>query len=766
MVDDPDLVHFIQLIWVEDQSGSFNLSGNLVSMRHLSPAEAAPATMYFEIPVGTTSLRAFELCNLHGLYRSPAVAVTTGQTTSLAPAACSVQQCVEGTSVSNCQAFASELLRRQEGQPKTDPSGKHTPFLVLNGTTATIVVGIGGTPGNEGGLIHPMTPSDDKDFAHWISHIYAVDDLGNLVAMCELLPTDPVPASCTFEVPEDIPFLRPYEFCNVHGLYIGDLVQVSSANASAERNCVKRECTASQPSLGPEPIRSEAVDALIQQQQDTANRISSINMCLQHKAIYYIAKSAVGADLQEDIDRLTQEGDAESDVARRVETFPGLFAKLNALGGRWVARDVVEEHTLQDANGPAPNIRLDLVNEAETRFAQTTLWRGNETYAEGVNQPVIAVSEDLLIIDAAFGMDWGYSTYRSLGPHYTIFYSLDFVQQFVNVSLCAKTLGWLGMGWLRPDRDAGSPLMQNTDMVVAYVKDGQGAVEDRFARWFEEPLKDELLAGQRSDDVGNPLNGANDLELIPGVLGRSGQEWCPDDACNPGFTLVQFRRRFLTEDVSDIVLPVKASKIGIIFSFAKTDPFESYLEQHLPTSTGYIDIPWNLVCDPGFFFDITVTDCKPCEKGFFRPANTSVFTCLRAPPGTFQSPVPRRNETGQASAKPCKKGFTTFTAGATEEFACVCPGPSLTVPRGRYHVDVCDGAPRQDARGVLKTCAQLGNCLECPEGMICEGARDIAALDDSAVNARIAAFCASYAYADTEARAPCAWVVAKFSDSQ
>ncbi|CAE7719599.1 unnamed protein product [Symbiodinium pilosum] len=145
-----------------------------------------------------------------------------------------------------------------------------------------------------------------------------------------------------------------------------------------------------------------------------------------------------------------------------------------------------------------------------------------------------------------------------------------------------------------------------------------------------------MLSGQRSDDLGNPLNGQNDLELIPGALGRSGKEWCPDDKCDPGFSLVQFRRKFFTEDASDIVLPVKASKIGIIFSFAKSDPFETYLEQHFPTSTGYIDIAWNLVCDPGFFFDITVTDCKPCERGFFRPANTSVFTCLRAPPGTFQ----------------------------------------------------------------------------------------------------------------------------------
>eukprot|EP00439_Symbiodinium_sp_Y106_P069001 s413_g11.t2 len=514
---------------------------------------------------------------------------------------------------------------------------------------------------------------------------------------------------------------------------------VSSANASAERNCIKRECTASQP-------------------------ISSINMCLQHKALYYVAKSVIDEDLQADIDRLTEEGDAESDITRRIDTFPELFAKLNALGGRWAARLQVLRR-IEDANGTQPSLRLDLINEAETRFKQTVLGRGNETFAEGINQPIVDFSEDLLIIDATFGMDWGYTTYRALGPHYTIFYSLDFVQQYVNVSLCCKTLGWMGMGWLDPAR-AGGPLMQDTDMVVAYVKDGQAGIEDRFARWIEEPLKD-------------------------GVLGTSGKEWCPDDACNPGFSLVQFRRKFMTEDISDIVLPVKASKIGIIFSFAKTDPFESYLEQHLPTSTGYIDIAWNLVCDPGLYFDITVTEPRqPAPAVVFGcgvwsyevvlrqqagktwvvkgsrtitgvsmplqvqlSASNYVMICVKNKKGDVTCPdVDKGNETGQANAKPCKRGFTTFTAGATQEFACVCPGPSLTVPSGRYHVDTCGGTPRTDARGALRACAQLGDCVECPEGMMCEGARDVTNASEPAVRERIAAFCSSYAFADTEDR--------------
>lgn len=106
--------------------------------------------------------------------------------------------------MSACQAFTGELLRRAENSPKDDPTGKHKPFLTLSGTQATIVVGIGATPGNEGGLIHPMEASNDQDLVHWISHIYALDDLGNLVALCELLPTHPVPASCSFEVPQGV----------------------------------------------------------------------------------------------------------------------------------------------------------------------------------------------------------------------------------------------------------------------------------------------------------------------------------------------------------------------------------------------------------------------------------------------------------------------------------------------------------------------------------------------------------------------------------
>ena len=60
-----------------------------------------------------------------------------------------------------------------------------------------------------------------------------------------------------------------------------------------------------------------------------------------------------------------------------------------------------------------------------------------------------------------FRMDWGHLSLKSLGPHYTIFYSPDFINELVNVTLCAKTHGWMGIGWLSPSHSG--LLMNHTD---------------------------------------------------------------------------------------------------------------------------------------------------------------------------------------------------------------------------------------------------------------------------------------------------------------
>jgi desulfoferrodoxin (superoxide reductase-like protein) len=118
MVDDTSSnganLHFIDTIWVEDQDGA------ILILRILNSSEPKPATLYFDIPPGTVSVRAYEFCNIHGLLQGDEVAVTTSNICPSARSGCSMQQCIDGTSVSTCQVFSAEFERRQGAPAKDD----------------------------------------------------------------------------------------------------------------------------------------------------------------------------------------------------------------------------------------------------------------------------------------------------------------------------------------------------------------------------------------------------------------------------------------------------------------------------------------------------------------------------------------------------------------------------------------------------------------------------------------------------------------------
>jgi len=158
------------------------------------------------------------------------------------------------------------------------------------------------------------------------------------------------------------------------------------------------------------------------------------------------------------------------------------------------------------------------------------------------------------------------------------------------------------MGWLTPNH-AGH-YMYHTDMAVAFVEQGQAYIQDRFAQTTEEPVKDESLGGQRQDDTGSYTQaGGNDLVLRAGALGVSGKEWCADAKCSPGFSIVQFTREFKTPDKFDLELPSYSPNIGVIYAFAKLDPTNLEMVQHIMTTTGYVDLQWNIECAPGYFYE-------------------------------------------------------------------------------------------------------------------------------------------------------------------
>merc|ERR1712232_880405 len=122
---------------------------------------------------------------------------------------------------------------------------KHKPYLTISGTTATVVVGLGALPDQEGQPIHPMVASANPAKVHWVDHIWVKNQDGVVVAMRDLDATEPSPAMLTFEVPEGATQLVAYEHCNLHGIFAGDAVTVTANQTAAGRNatCSARFCT-------------------------------------------------------------------------------------------------------------------------------------------------------------------------------------------------------------------------------------------------------------------------------------------------------------------------------------------------------------------------------------------------------------------------------------------------------------------------------------------------------------------------------------------
>merc|ERR1712110_910684 len=119
-------------------------------------------------------------------------------------------------------------------------------YLTVLGTTATVVVGLGALPDQEGQPIHPMIASVNPAKVHWVDHIWVKNQDGVVVAMRDLDATEPSPAMLTFEVPEGTTQLVAYEHCNLHGLFQGDAVTVAANQTAAGQNttCNARFCDA------------------------------------------------------------------------------------------------------------------------------------------------------------------------------------------------------------------------------------------------------------------------------------------------------------------------------------------------------------------------------------------------------------------------------------------------------------------------------------------------------------------------------------------
>merc|ERR1712190_620013 len=232
--NDSSAVHWISHIYVQDQTG------RTLFMKMLAPTSPSPAQVSFAIPTGVTSMTAYAFCNKHGLYVGPAV--THGGFGNALPAACRVDATAVRASIDLssangqmlAQAFVAEMRRRQSSifeafDPFTESvSTKHTPYIMIEGSDASVVVGKGALTGSASD-IHPMTPSTNAGIVHFVNFIYVVDEQGLVVAMTPKFPDDPSPATLDFGIPFAASSLTAYEFCNKHGLYVGPSVSVATS---------------------------------------------------------------------------------------------------------------------------------------------------------------------------------------------------------------------------------------------------------------------------------------------------------------------------------------------------------------------------------------------------------------------------------------------------------------------------------------------------------------------------------------------------------
>eukprot|EP01063_Lacrimia_lanifica_P000561 TRINITY_DN102_c1_g1_i1.p1 TRINITY_DN102_c1_g1~~TRINITY_DN102_c1_g1_i1.p1 ORF type:complete len:1961 (+),score=1005.92 TRINITY_DN102_c1_g1_i1:472-5883(+) len=221
---------FIRRLFVENQHGV------VVAMSEM--LGTAPPTLEFDIPTGATSLTAYAARNTGGVSASAAVSVAR---TSGTPRVCRLASCNEDVMSTDgtCELFASidaharaqHLILRNMSEPFTpsDANLKHTPFVSLKGSFATVSVGSGTVDGV--GPIHPMSPSADASAVHYIELVYAKNQDGMVVAAHSLTPHDD--NRLTFEVPAGTTSLTAYSWCNKHGLYEGAAVAVDAKHRSA-----------------------------------------------------------------------------------------------------------------------------------------------------------------------------------------------------------------------------------------------------------------------------------------------------------------------------------------------------------------------------------------------------------------------------------------------------------------------------------------------------------------------------------------------------
>ncbi|KAJ9456028.1 Adenylate cyclase [Diplonema papillatum] len=217
-------VQYVEYLYVKNQNGL------IVAATALNPSQAAPS-LSFEIPRGTTKLTAFSFCNINGLYKSGEVSVDASIVSDNAMI-CAVTHCggAQNRPV-NCEVATTRragLRLKQRHSHGIDvpwdvPTDKHTPFVEIVGSSATVTIGQG--------VGHPTLASADPALIHYVSTIYVVDQHDVVFSMKDFSPMESSP-TLLLDIPYGVTAVKAFSYCNVHGLFEGPSTNVSNTTDS------------------------------------------------------------------------------------------------------------------------------------------------------------------------------------------------------------------------------------------------------------------------------------------------------------------------------------------------------------------------------------------------------------------------------------------------------------------------------------------------------------------------------------------------------
>ena len=251
---DPAKIHFVPNIFVTDQDD------RIIAMSEYAPTVVGPY-LEFEIPPGTTRLRAWEYCNRHGLY--------AGYWTSLPDPSwvvdgfvprCNFHDCFpdvaswEGGRCSEHERLFAEAQRRQYKMFTTfdafrvDETSNRTllqdvPYVTLQGSFGKVTVGKGTVTRNPEDPVHTTVSSSNPDEVHYIHSIFVKDQFGRVIA-ATMLTSDYLEPFLEFEVPAGTTHVTPFSLCTRAGLFEGVSISVDNEATGAANPfpCGVAEC--------------------------------------------------------------------------------------------------------------------------------------------------------------------------------------------------------------------------------------------------------------------------------------------------------------------------------------------------------------------------------------------------------------------------------------------------------------------------------------------------------------------------------------------